>query len=465
MAAYTHDIAVIGGGPGGYVAALRAAQLGARVALIEKQDLGGTCLNRGCIPTKALLKSAEVYRQVLKGGDFGVRVDGVTFDWAIALARKDDVVARLRDGVGMLLKARRVEVINGEGRLTEPHSISVVSAEGQKKAITAAKIIIATGSRPITLEKQGIAGPRIISTDQALALTELPRRWVIVGGGVIGLEFASLFGALGCQVTVIEALPTLAGGLDAEVTSFLASSLAKTGVRVITGARVTGSSEDKEGVTLTYMAGGQDDQVTADMVLVAVGRRVAVEELGLEACGVALRGGVIAVDKTMQSSVPGIYAIGDVVGGQMLAHVASAEGLIAAENACGHNAAIDYRTVPACIYSFPEVGSVGLSEGQAKQAGYATGTAKFSLAANGRALAGGESAGFVKIVYDRGDNTLLGAHFVGPYATELVAGAATAIGLEATLDELDRIIHAHPTVSEAFAEAVHRALGKPIHSL
>ncbi|MGI6149877.1 MAG: dihydrolipoyl dehydrogenase [Firmicutes bacterium] len=451
-----YDIAILGGGPGGYVAAIRAAQRGAKTVLIEEDKLGGVCLNVGCIPTKTLLRSAQVYQDIVHAANFGVVVDGaVKVDWGAVLSRKDKVVKQLIDGVSNLLKHNGVEVWNGRGIVRDRQTIEVAG-----EAITADHLIIATGSRPtmhpIPGLQEAVASGAVVDSTGALSLEKIPERLVVVGGGVIGIEFAALFSAVGSEVIVLEKFSIL-NGLDREVQGQMRRILRRAGVQVFEEADV----QRFEGSTVVVQVGGEQHRFTGDAVLVSLGRTPnldAVASLDLE-----LERGGIKTDHQMQTSIPGVYAIGDVNGKQMLAHTASAEGIAAVENILGNPTHVDYHKIPACVYSFPEIAVVGLTEEEARARGHAVQTGVFPFAANGKALAEGERDGFVKIVADREYGEVLGVHIVGPDATDLIAEAANALQLEATLSDLAQTIHPHPTLSEALMEAAHVGLGMPIH--
>ncbi|HPT82402.1 MAG TPA: dihydrolipoyl dehydrogenase [Limnochordia bacterium] len=456
MAGYKYKIAILGGGPGGYVAAIRAAQLGANTVLIEAGELGGVCLNQGCIPTKTLLKSARIYHDILNSEAFGVRVEGrVSPDWAAMQQRKDGVVSQLNSGVQGLLKQNGVEVVRGWGEVLDPHTIQV---SGEK--ISAEHLIIATGSSPAVLPIPGLqealhSGNAVTSTG-ALKLKEIPARLIVVGGGVVGMEFAALFNALGSQVTVLEKF-TVLGSLDADLQRYMQRLLQKKGVEIYNGADI----QRFEGSQVVAEIKGESRVFSGDVVLVSLGRRPnlnAVSKLGLE-----LERGAIRTNERLETSIPGVYAIGDVNGKQMLAHAASAEGLVAVENILGGSAAIDYDKVPACIYTFPEVAMVGLTEQEALRRGHEVVVGTFPLAANGKALAEGEAEGLIKIVADQKYGEVLGVHIVAAHATDLISEAVLALELEATVHELAKAIHPHPTFSEAVMEAAHAALGQAIH--
>lgn len=451
-----YDIAILGGGPGGYVAAIRAAQRGAKTVLIEKEALGGVCLNVGCIPTKTLLRSAQVYQDIVDAANFGVIVNGeVKLDWPTMLSRKNKVVQQLTSGATQLLKANGVDVRHGYGVVQDKNTIIVDGEEIKTK-----NLIIATGSRPTILPIPGLqeamdSGIAVDSTG-ALAFETIPERFIVVGGGVIGIEFAALFSTLGSKVTVLEKFSIL-NGLDSDIQSQMRRFLKRRGVEIFESADV----QRFEGSKVFVEVGGEVREFAGDSILISLGRRPnidAVADLGLE-----LDKGGIKTNAKLETNVPGVYAIGDVNGKQMLAHTASAEGIAAVENILGGSAEIDYNKIPACVYSFPEIAVVGLTEEQAKEQGYDVQTGMFPFAANGKALAEGQTEGFVKIVADKQYGEVLGIHIVGPNATDLIAEAANALQLESTLYDLAETVHPHPTLSEAVMEAAHVALGQPIH--
>lgn len=457
------DVAVLGGGPGGYVAALRAAQLGARVTLVEEKAVGGACLNVGCVPTKALLRSAEVYRTLQRADAFGLRVEGrVSPDWTAIQARKAATVRRLVGGVETLLRKAGVEVIEGRGRLTGLRTLAVTTAGGMREVV-ARHVILATGSRPARLPLPGIDLPGVLDSTGALALEALPRRLLVVGGGVIGVEFADIFNAFGVEVTIVEVLDRLLPRMDADLGPALGWLLAERGVDIHLGSRVERIDGDDGGLVAHIATPEGDVSIEADRVLVAVGRRSNVEEIGLEAAGVRSGPAGIPVDERMETNVPGVYAIGDVTGGPLLAHVAMQGGEVAAENALGHDAVLDLKTVPWCVYTDPEVASVGLSEAQARQAGYDVRVGRFPLSANARALAHGQAKGFVKFVSEARFGEVLGLHIVGPHAGDLIHEGGMALAVEATRDEVIATLHAHPTLAEAVREAALDARGGALH--
>ncbi len=465
------EIAILGGGPGGYVAALRAAQLGAQVVLIEENRIGGVCLNVGCIPTKALLRSAEVYRTLRRAGEFGLRVEGpVTPDWSAIQARKERVVGQLVHGVEVLLRKAGVQVIQGRGRFTAPKTLTVTTPEGGR-SVEAEHVVIATGSRPIHLPlpgftpaaESGQAPSGVLDSSGALALAELPRRLLIVGGGVIGVEFAALFHAFGVEVTIVEMLSRLLPPMDADLGQALAWTLGQRGVEILLDSRVSRLDAVTDGWQATVITPHGERRITTDRVLVAVGRRPNVEDLGLEAAGVHVTRTGIPVNAGMQTNVPGIYAIGDVTGGIQLAHVASLGGEVAVENALGRTAKLDPKTVPSCVYTDPEIASVGLTEAQAQEAGYDLRVGRFPLNANGKALTYGETEGFVKIVSEGRFGEVLGLHIVAPHASDLIHEGGLALALEATIDEIAATVHGHPTLGEAVREAALAVRGEALH--
>jgi dihydrolipoamide dehydrogenase len=461
-------IAIIGAGPGGYVAALRAAQLGARVTLIEKEYVGGVCLNVGCIPTKALLRGAEVLSVVKDADRFGVEVENVSFDWAALQQHKERVVTTMVKGVRTLLDRAGVELIEGEARFMRANTLRVHTEEGER-TVEADKIIIATGSRPLVVPIPGLDDPAILDSTGALDLKALPQSMGIIGGGAIGLEWASLFRTFGVEVTLIEMLPRLAPLMDASIGEGLAWTFEQQGIDVRTGTRVTKIERTDAGHRLFMSSEDGDDEVEVERVLSAIGRAPNVENLGLETVGIQPSRRGIAVDNRMRTVAPDIYAIGDVAAeGPMLAHVASHQGIVAVEDACascaGHRGvAMDYTAVPSCIFSVPEASSVGLSEEQARDEGYDVETGTFNLINNGKAQAYGDTDGFIKVVAERELGAVLGLHIVGPHASDLIQEGTALLGLEATLEEVFHLIHPHPTLSEAIHEAALNVRKRAIH--
>ena len=457
------DIAILGGGPGGYVAALRAAQLGAQVALIEENTVGGVCLNVGCIPTKALLRSAEIYRAFLQAQAFGLRLEGrVTPDWSAIQARKGDIVRQLVHGVEVLLRKAGVQVVRGRGRFVAPQALEVTTAEGSQQ-VEAKHIVIATGSRPVRLPLPGMDLPGVMDSTGGLALEALPKRLLVIGGGVVGIELADLFNAFGVKVAVVEMLEQILPQMDHDLGKALAWTLGQRGMELYLNSQVTRVEAVEGGLRATVVTPGGEVEIEAGRVLVAVGRRPNVEDLGLEAAGVRFDKSGIAVDAQMQTNVPGVYAVGDVTGGPLLAHVAMRGGEVAVENALGHAAAFDAKTVPWCVYTDPEVASVGLTEAQAREEGYDVQVGRFPLTASGRALTYGETDGFVKVVSEARFGEVLGLHILAPHASEMIHEGGLALALEATLDELVATVHGHPTLGEAVREAVLAARGGALH--
>ncbi|HHT90165.1 MAG: dihydrolipoyl dehydrogenase [Bacillota bacterium] len=453
-----YQMAILGGGPGGYVAAIRAAQMGAKVVLIEGGELGGVCLNEGCIPTKTLLKSARVYQDIIGSEEYGIRLGNkgeVTIDWDAMLKRKDGVVGQLTSGVKGLLQRNGVDVVNGYGEIQDAQSILV---NGQ--VITAQNLILATGSRAKILPIPGLesalkAGTAVTSTG-ALSLREIPQGLVIVGGGVVGIEFAALFNALGAKVTVLEKF-TILNSLDADLQRYMLRTLRKKGVEIHEQCEIEGL----EGSTVLATVQGETRAFPSDRVIVSLGRTPNVEALGR--LGLAMDGEAVRTNARLETSIPGVYAIGDLNGKHMLAHVASAEGLVAVENIMGRKAEINYDKVPACIYSFPEVAVVGLTEQEALRRGHRLKMGTFPLAANGKALAEGEAEGFVKIVADSEYGEVLGVHIIAAQATDLISEAVATLELEGTVHDLAKAIHPHPTSSEIIMEAAQATIDQAIH--
>lgn len=456
------DLVVLGGGPGGYVAAIRAAQLGLQVAVVEEREMGGTCLNRGCIPTKALLHAAELYHTVKTCAEFGIETDGVSFDYAKIAGKKDRVVKQLRAGVDALVKSNGVEIVRGRGVIKDRHTIAVSAQQGQ--TLRTEKIIIATGSRPLKPPLPGLDGPRVFDSDGVLNLTACPAQPLIIGGGVIGVELATIFSSLGKEVTIIEMMDALLPGIDAEVSALLGQTLERRGVKIHTGSRVR-SVQGEERVVCTFEKGGKELQASGDMVIVAVGRRPNSENIGLEQVGIRTEKGFIKVNARLETPVEGIYAVGDVTGKVMLAHVASAQGLIAAANAAGQSCTIDYGTVPSCIYTTPEIAAAGLTEAEAAARGYKIKTGKFPLSANGKSVLMDAKEGFAKIIADSETGEILGAHIISPRATELIGEICVAMKLESTIAEVASAMHPHPTVSEIIMEAAHDVEKMCVHKM
>jgi len=457
-------IVVLGGGPGGYVAAIRAAQLGGEVTLIEKSKLGGTCLNIGCIPTKVLLHSAELLNEIKESHKFGIEVKGnVEVNWDKVQNRKETVVNTLVSGVKGLLSINKVKVINGLGKFESKNIISVTKEDGIIEKVEFDNVIIAAGSLPFLppIEGKELAG--VIDSTDALSLKNIPKSMVIIGGGVIGVEFASVYSAFGCKVNIIEMLPFILPPIDREIGEMVKAKLVSDGIEIYNNCKVNKIEKLNENLNVSFSKGTAQLNIEAEKVLVAVGRRANINGLDLEKAGVITEKGCIAVNENMETNVGGIYAIGDCTGKNMLAHVASEQGIVAAERIMGKNSRMDYKTVPACVYIRPELAAVGLTEEQAKEKGIAYKVGKFPLAANGKSLIMNETSGVIKVITDRKYDEILGIHILGPRATDIITEGALALRMECTLDELITTIHAHPTVGEAMKEAVLAVNKEAIH--
>ena len=454
------SIAIIGGGPGGYVAAIRAAQLGSKVTLIERDTLGGTCLNRGCMPTKSLLQSADLLSEIKEAQTFGISVQGTTVDFPAVSQRKNMVVSQLVRGVESLMKKNKVRVIRGAGTIIDPKKVGVA---GSDETVVVDSIVIATGSVSSKVPIDGIEGQGVITSDDALKMEQLPKSVVIIGGGVIGLEFGQIFHRLGSKVTIVEMLPQLLPTEDTEIAQALEALLKKEGIDTFTSATVKKISDAKGGKKVSFATKEGEMERVAEKVLVAVGRKPDFGGLDLKKLGISIDKGAIVVNKRMETNIPGIYAIGDVVGGIMLAHVAMDEGKCAVQNALGSESKIDYEAVPRCIYTSPEVAGVGLTESQAKERYDNLQVGRFPFVGNGRALTLNQTAGMVKVITDAKYGQILGVHILGPNATELIAEAVLAMRMEATSSDLGRTTHAHPTLSEAVMEAALGVEGCAIH--
>ena len=454
------DLAVIGGGPGGYVAAIRAAQLGLRVALVEKEQLGGVCLNRGCIPTKALLASVGLLSALKRAEEFGVRADGVEADVPAMYRRKDEVVARLRGGVEKLLRKRKVTVYKGLGSIAEP---GVVGVEGPDGTVTVEceRIILATGSTPLVPEAFPHDGRVVITTREALESPRMPEDMLIIGAGAVGCEFAGFYSALGLSVTLVEMLPEILPGEDPSAIRQLLAAMKKQGVDVRTATEVE-SIEVTGDTALTTLSDGTS--VRTGRVLLAMGRRPGSGGSGIPEAGIKVERGAVVVNEKMETSRPGVYAIGDLVGGWLLAHVASREGIVAATNAAGRDLAMNYRAVPRCTFTRPGIASVGITEAAASSQGLQLSSGRFPFAASGKALAEGEAQGFVKILCDAASGRVVGGVVVGPHASDLIHEIALAVEAELSFDRLAGMIHAHPTLAESVMEAAEAVEGLSVHS-
>lgn len=459
------DLIVIGGGPGGYVAAIRASQLGKKVTLVERAELGGICLNWGCIPTKALLHTAKTLTHIRAAAELGIMVpDGVRVDFPRAIARSREVSARLRNGVGALLKKNGVTVVQGQARLDGPGKVVVTTESGAAKTLTAGAIIVATGASPLPIDSLPVDGQRIWNYRHALTASELPTSLLVVGAGAIGMEFASFYAALGTRVSVVEMRDRVLPTEDEEVSQWVAKAYGQRGIEVRTGSSASLKSMQPDHVCISLCSGDQAEDVTVDRVLVCAGVLGNTQDLGLQSTRVVVNRGCIQVDANHQTAEPGIYAIGDVCGAPMLAHKASHEGIRCAEHLAGQTLQHSAARVPACTYCDPQVASIGLTERQAREAGTPISVGRFSFQGNGKALAIAESAGFVKTIFDTRSGELLGAHLVGPDVTELIQGLSLAQQLEATEEDFMQHIYAHPTLSEAIGESVMAAYGRAIHA-
>jgi dihydrolipoamide dehydrogenase len=459
-----YNAVVIGGGPGGYVCAIKAAQLGLKVAVVEKEELGGTCLNWGCIPTKALLRNAEVLENITHSSSFGINIaDGnITVDYSAAYKRSRDVSSRLSKGVEYLMKKNNIDVYKDEAVIIDRNTVEL-KAVG--KYLECDNVVIATGADAIALFGLQPDGEKVLLPRQALNLQRLPKTAAIIGAGAIGMEFASIWKAYGVEVTVIEALDRVLPKEDEDVSAELDKQLRRKNIEVLTGSKVNDITVGSDSVTLRIVRrDGSEMKIEREALLFALGVKPRIHTTGIEKLKLVIDRGAIAVDERMETSVEGVYAIGDVNGKFPLAHVASAQGVIAAEAIAGFDVEeIRYTNVPRCTYCFPEVSSIGLSESEAKQKGYKVNIGIFPLSANGKALALGEESGFVKIVSDASTGEVIGTHMVGAHVTELIGGMSASIKLETTVEELSKVIFPHPTVSESVLEAAHAAEGHTIH--
>ncbi len=469
MSEHVYDVVVVGAGPGGYVSAIRASQLGLKVAIVERQMMGGVCLNVGCIPTKALLHTADLLEEIHESAKFGITTTGATLDWGATLKNKDGVVKQMTQGVSFLMKKNKVDVVNGEASLGARGIVNVKGTDGKVSTLTTKNTIIATGAKPREIPAVGAVfdGERILSSWQALSMKSMPKSLVIVGAGAIGVEFASMFRTFGSEVTLVEALPRIVPNEDEEISAELTKALGKRGISIMTGAKLNNVAHQGNGIRAVITdASGKEVTIDAERAIIGVGILPNTKDLGLEARGVKLDPrGFVQVDPYMKAA-DGVYAVGDcAVTTPWLAHKSSAEGILAAEAIAGHHPKpINYGIIPACTYCSPEIASVGLTEAKAREQGYDVKVGKFSFAGNGKATILGQRNGFVKIVAEKKYDAVLGMHLIGPKVTELIAEGALALSHEATAESLMRTIHAHPTIYEALGEAAHAAAeGAAIH--
>jgi dihydrolipoamide dehydrogenase len=459
-----YDIIVLGSGPGGYVTAIRASQLGFKVAVIEKENLGGICLNWGCIPTKALLKSAQVFDYLKHASDYGLTVKEFDKDFSAVVKRSRDVADGMSKGVQFLMKKNKIDVIDGFGKVKPGKKVDVTAADGKVTEYSADHIIIATGARSRELPNLPQDGKKVIGYRQAMTLAEQPKKMIVVGSGAIGVEFAHFYNAMGTEVTIVEFMPNVVPVEDEDISKQFERSLKKSGITVMTNSSVERIDTSGNGVKAFVKTAKGEEVLEADILLSAVGIKTNIENIGLEETGIAVDKDKILVNAYYQTNVPGYYAIGDVTPGQALAHVASAEGILCVEKIAGlHVDALDYGNIPGCTYATPEIASVGMTEKQAKEKGYELKIGKFPFSASGKAKAAGTPDGFVKVIFDAKYGEWLGCHMIGAGVTDMIAEAVVARKLETTGHEILKAVHPHPTMSEAVMEAVAEAYGEVIH--
>ena len=458
------DVIVLGSGPGGYVTAIRASQLGLKTAIIEKESLGGVCLNWGCIPTKALLKSAQVFEYLKHADDYGLTVENYDKDFDAVVNRSRNVAGTMSKGVQFLMKKNKIEVIMGYGTLKDGKKVAVASEDGSETVYEANHVIIATGARARELPSLPQDGKKVIGYREAMTLPKQPKKLIVVGSGAIGVEFAYFYNAMGTDVTIVEYMPRIVPVEDEEISKQMERSFTKSGIKVMTSAEVTKVDTSGKGVKATVKTDKGEEVLSADIVLSAVGIKTNIENIGLEEIGIATDRDKIIVNDFYQTNLPGYYAIGDVTSGQALAHVASAEGILCVEKIAGqHVEPIDYNNIPGCTYCFPEIASVGYTEEQAKEKGYEIKVGKFPFTASGKAQAGGHTDGFVKVIFDAKYGEWLGCHMIGAGVTDMIAEAVVGRKLETTGHEILKAVHPHPTMSEAVMEAVAAAYDEVIH--
>ncbi|MEJ7626957.1 MAG: dihydrolipoyl dehydrogenase [Ferruginibacter sp.] len=458
-----YDVIVLGSGPGGYPAAIRASQLGKKVAIIEKESLGGVCLNWGCIPTKALLKSAQVYEYAKHAAEYGIRVENPTHNFEGVIKRSRGVADKMSKGVQFLMKKNKIDVIMGYGKVTAPGKIEVTSSDNKKTIVETANIVIATGGRARQLPSMPIDGKKIVGYREAMVLSEQPKSMIVCGSGAIGSEFAYFYNSMGTKITIVEFMPRIVPVEDEDISKELEKQFKKQGITIMTSSEVLKVDTSGNGVKAVVKTSSGEITLEADILLSAVGVVANIENVGLEELGIKTDKGKIIVDANQQTNIKGIYAIGDCTPGQALAHVASKEGIIAAEHLSGHKPeAIDYNNIPGCTYCVPEIASVGFTEKAARDAGYEVKIGKFPFMASGKASAAGVTEGFVKVIYDAKYGEFLGCHMIGSNVTEIIAEAVVARKLETTAHEILNAIHPHPTMSEGLKEATAVAYGEAI---
>ena len=460
----SYDVIVVGSGPGGYVTAIRASQLGLKTAVVEKESLGGICLNWGCIPTKALLKSAQVFEYINHAEDYGIKVKGADADFTGMVKRSRDVASGMSNGIQFLMKKNKIDVIMGTGRVKAGKKVDVTDEKGKTTEYSANNIIIATGARSRQLPSLQQDGKKVIGYREAMTLPKMPKSMVVVGSGAIGVEFAYFYNALGCDVTIVEYMPNIVPIEDADVSKQLERNFKKSGIKIMTNASVEAVDTKGSGCKVTVKTKKGEETLNADIVLSAVGIEANIEGIGLEDVGIVTDRGRILVDDFYQTNIPGYYSIGDCIPTAALAHVASAEGIICVEKIAGHHPEpLDYGNIPGCTYCSPEVASVGMTEKAAKEAGHELKVGKFPFSASGKASAAGAKDGFIKLIFDAKYGELLGAHMIGANVTEMIAEIVAIRKLETTGEELIKTVHPHPTMSEAVMEAAAAAYGEVIH--
>ena len=456
------DVTIIGGGPAGYVAAIRAAHLGLRTVLIEKEKLGGVCLNRGCIPTKTLVSTAELYNNIKRASEFGIEVENPTLNFSNIMARKDRIVKKLSLGVASLMKANLIRVISGEGNIIKPGVVQVNNVDYEEKIITK-NILIATGSSITRVPIPGLELEGVITSDEALELNELPKKIIIIGGGIVGIEWAGIFNAFGVEVIIVEILPRILLSIDEEIIRKSMLIQKRKGIKIYTSSKITEIKKKDNQLEVSISTKDSQMNIFADKILLSSGRVPDFGNIDVKKIGIEVEGKAIKVDREMKTNIPGIYAAGDVVGKLMLAHVASAEGKTAIENIAGKEKKMNYKIVPKCVFCMPEISSVGLTEEEAKNKYGNVKVSRFPYMANGKALGMGESEGLVKLIADGHGGKILGVHIIGAHASDLIAEATLGLSLNASADEIIDTIHAHPTLAEMIAEAAEGITGKPIH--